>query len=198
MSADAVLAHLTDDEKKVKAWELRGNSHITMSDAADGGLQAMGSTDMNLTNGPDGETIERALLAGGGAIQMAGAGGKPGRRIAANTIDVNLAEDSSVTSLSARQQVQLTVPADKDTPARVIQSDVMDGTGEPGKGLTGASFRHGVEFRELRQPNPRVAHSRSLNVRLTEGGGMDDAEFAGGTKFEDGARRRPGSRRSTR
>ena len=79
------------------------------------------------------------------------------------------------------------MPADKDTPARVIQSDVMDGTGEPGKGLTGASFRHGVEFRELRQPNPRVAHSRSLNVRLTEGGGMDDAEFAGGTKFEDGA-----------
>ena len=187
ISADAVLAHLTDDEKKVKAWELRGNSHITMSDAADGGLQAMGSTDMNLTNGPDGETIERALLAGGGAIQMAGAGGKPGRRIAANTIDVNLAEDSSVTSLSARQQVQLTVPADKDTPARVIESDVMDGTGEPGKGLTGASFRHGVEFRELRQPNPRVAHSRSLNVRLTEGGGMDDAEFAGGTKFEDGS-----------
>ena len=140
ISADAVLAHLTDDEKKVKAWELRGNSHITMSDAADGGLQAMGSKDMNLTNGPDGETIERALLAGGGAIQMAGAGGKPGRRIAADTIDVNLAEDSSVTSLSARQQVQLTVPADKDTPARVIQSDVMDGTGEPGKGLTGASF----------------------------------------------------------
>ena len=95
ISADAVLAHLTDDEKKVKAWELRGNSHITMSDAADGGLQAMGSTDMNLTNGPDGETIQRALLAGGGAIQMAGAGGKPGRRIAANTIDVKLAEDSS-------------------------------------------------------------------------------------------------------
>ena len=187
ISADAVLAHLTDDEKKVKAWELRGNSHITMSDAADGGLQAMGSTDMNLTNGPDGETIERALLAGGGAIQMAGAGGKPGRRIAANTIDVNLAEDGSVTSLSARQQVQLTVPADKDTPARVIQSDVMDGTGEPGKGLTGASFRHGVEFRELRQPNPRVAHSRSLEVRLTEGGGMDDAQFAGGTTFEDGS-----------
>jgi len=187
ISADAVLAHLTDDEKKVKAWELRGNSHITMSDAADGGLQAMGSKDMNLTNGPDGETIERALLVGGSAIQMAGAGGKPGRRIAGDTVDVKLADDSTVTSLSARQHVQLTVPADKDTPARVIQSDVMDGTGEPGKGLTGASFRHGVEFRELRQPNPRVAHSRSLNVKLTEGGGMDDAEFDGGTKFEDGA-----------
>ena len=187
ISADSVLAHLTDDEKKVKAWELRGNSHIAMSDAADGGLQAMGSKDMNLTNGPDGETIERALLAGASAIQMAGAGGKPGRRIAGNTLDVKLADDSTVTSLSARQQVQLTVPADKDTPARVIESDVMDGTGEPGKGLTGASFRHGVVFRELRQPNPRVAHSRSLNVRLTEGGGMDDAEFSGGTKFEDGA-----------
>lgn len=186
ISADSVLAYLTDDEKKVKAWELRGNSHITMSDAADGGLQAMGSKDMNLTNGPDGETIEHALLVGGSVVQMAGAGGKPGRRIAANTLDIKLADDSSVTSLSARQGVQLTVPADKDTPARVISSDVMDGAGEPGKGLTGASFRHNVEFRELRQPNARVAHSRTLDVRLTEGGGMDDAQFKGGTRFEDG------------
>jgi lipopolysaccharide export system protein LptA len=186
ISADSVLAHLTDDEKKVKAWELRGNSHITMSAAADGGLQAMGSKDMNLTNGPDGETIERALLVGGSAIQMAGAGGKPGRRISAQTIDAKLAGDNSVTSLSARQEVQLTVPADKDAPARVISADVMDGAGEPGKGLTGASFRHNVEFRELRQPNPRVAHSRTLDVRLVEGGGMDDAQFKGGTRFEDG------------
>src|SRR5262249_5214732 len=117
IAADAVLANLTDDEKAVKSWELRGNSHITMSGAAEGGLQAMGSKDMNLTNAPDGETIEHAILAGGSAIQMAGEGGKPGRRIAGDTIDVRLGEDSSVTSLAARQTVQLTVPADKDTPA---------------------------------------------------------------------------------
>ena len=186
IAADAVLAYLTDDEKAVKAWELRGNSHITMTDAAEGGLQAMGSKDMNLTNAPDGETIEHAILAGGSAIQMAGAGGKPGRRITGDTIDVRLGEDSTVTSLAAREHVQLTVPADKDTPARVIQARFMDATGEPGKGLTGAAFRHEVEFRELRQPSIRLAHARTLSVALTPGGGMDDAAFGGGTHFEDG------------
>ena len=51
----------------------------------------------------------------------------------------------------------------------VIQSDVMDGTGEPGKGLTGASFRHGVEFREHASPNPRVAHVAIADVAAHPG-----------------------------
>ena len=141
---------------------------------------------MNLGFKPDGETIQRALLAGGGVIQMAGVSGKAGRRIAGRTIDVALGDQNEVTSLAARDQVQLTIPADQDTPERTIRSALMDGSGEAGKGLTAATFSKDVEFREERGPDDyREAHSSTLAVVLTDGG-LDDAQFKGGTKFEDG------------
>ena len=186
ISADTAMAYLTDDEKGIKALELRGNSRIAMSTPAQGGLEAMDSRDMNITYRPDGETIQHAILVGGSAIQMAGQAGRPGRRIAGETIDVTLGDDGEVTSLLARDHVQLTIPPDKDSPERVIRSAVMEGKGEPGKGLTGATFRDSVEFREARTPNPRIAHSRTLTAVLTSDGGLDDARFGGGVRFEDG------------
>ena len=186
ISADTAMAYLTDDEKKIKSLELRGNSRIAMGAPATGGLQAMGSRDMNITYGPDGETIQHAILVGGGVIQMAGAAGKPGRRIAGDTVDVTLGDDGAVTSLVARDHMQLTIPGDKDTPERTIKAGVMEGKGEPGKGLTGATFRNAVEFREERSPNPRLAHSTTLTTVLTSDGGLDDAQFGGGTHFVDG------------
>jgi LPS export ABC transporter protein LptC len=187
ISSDTGMAYLTDDEKAIKSLELRGNSRISMSQPAEGGLQAMGSRDMNINFAEDGETIQRALLAGGSAIQMAGSGGKPGRRISGEVVDVSLGEDSAVTGLLARQHVQLTIPPDGTDPERTIQSEVMEGKGEPGKGLTGATFRQHVEFREARQPNPRLAHASTLTAVLTPDGGLDDARFSGGARFEDGA-----------
>jgi LPS export ABC transporter protein LptC/lipopolysaccharide transport protein LptA len=186
IEAKSALAYLTDDGNSVKAMELRGDSRIAMTEPSPGGLQALAAPEMNLGFKPDGETLERALLAGGGVIQMAGVEGKPGRRIAGKTIDVTLGDQSEVTSLAARDQVQLTIPADKDTPERTIRSAVMDATGEAGKGLTAATFTKDVEFREVRGPDEfREAHSSSLTVALTEGG-LDDAQFKGGTRFEDG------------
>ncbi len=187
IEAGSALAYLTDDGNAMKSMELRGKSRIVTREPAEGGLQSMDAPEMNITFGPDGETIERALLAGGSAIQMAGAGGRPGRRIVGRTIDVSLGDQSEVTALAARDQVQLTIPADKETPERTIRSAVMDGTGEAGKGLTGATFSQGVEFREVRGPDAqRVAHSTTLAVVLTQDGGIDDARFSGGTRFEDG------------
>ena len=62
----------------------------------------------------------------------------------------------------------------------------MDGSGEAGKGLTAATFSKDVVFREERGPDDyREAHSSTLAVVLTDGG-LDDAQFKGGTKFEDG------------
>jgi LPS export ABC transporter protein LptC/lipopolysaccharide transport protein LptA len=186
IEAKSALAYLTDDGNSIKAMELRGGSRIAMTEPSPGGLQALGAPEMNLGFRPDGETIQRALLAGGGVIQMAGTGGKAGRRIAGRTIDVALGEQSEVTSLSAHDDVQLTIPADADTPERTIRSALMDATGEAGKGLTAATFNKNVEFREVRGPDAyREAHSSSLAVVLTDGG-LDDAQFKGGTKFEDG------------
>ncbi len=186
IEAKSVLAYLTDDGNAVKAMELRGNSRIAMKDASPGGLQALAAPEMNLGFKPDGETIQRALLAGGGVIQMAGSGDKPGRRIAGKTIDVALGDQNEVTSLAAREQVQLTIPRDQDIPERTIRSASMDATGEAGKGLTAATFTKDVEFREVRGPDDyREAHSATLAVVLTDGG-IDDAQFKGGTRFEDG------------
>jgi LPS export ABC transporter protein LptC len=187
ISADTAMAYLTDDDKAIKSLELRGNSRIAMAHPPEGGLQAMGSRDMNINFADDGETIQHALLAGGSAIQMAGPQGKAGRRISGEVVDLTLGEDSAVTGLLARQHVQLTIPPDGTNPERTIQSEEMTGKGEPGKGLTGATFRHRVEFREARQPNPRLAHASTLTVLLTPDGGLDDARFAGGTHFQDGA-----------
>ena len=180
------MAYLTEDGKAIKSLELRGNSRIAMAQPAEGGLQAMGSRDMNINFADDGETIQHSVLVGGSAIQMAGSQGKPGRRISGEVVDVTLGEDSAVTGLLARQHVQLTIPPDGTNPERTIQSEVMEGKGEPGKGLTGATFRQRVQFREARQPNPRLAHANSLTAVLTPDGGLDDARFGGGTHFVDG------------
>lgn len=187
LSSDSALAYLTDDEERLKSLELRGNSRIVMSGAIEGGLQSMTARDINLEYAEDGETLEHAVLAGEGVMQLAGAKGQAGRRIAGEVIDVTVGPDGAVTSLVARDKVQWSLPASKDAPERIIRAATMDGTGEPGKGLTGAQFNRDVEFREQRDgAPPRVARSRTLSVVLGAGGGVDDAHFAGGTSFEDG------------
>jgi lipopolysaccharide export system protein LptA len=127
------------------------------------------------------------VLAGEGVMQLAGADGQPGRRIGGEVIDVTLGPDGAVSTLVVRDKVQFTLPASKDAPERVIRAETMDGTGEPGKGLTGAQFNRNVEFREQRDgAAPRVARSRTLSVVLGANGSFDDAQFAGGTDFEEG------------
>ena len=102
-------------------------------------------------------------------------------------IDVTVDPGGAVTSLVARDKVELSLPASKDAPRRVIHAANMNGAGEPGKGLTGAQFNRDVEFREQREgAAPRVARSRTLSVVLGANGGVDEANFAGGTTFEDG------------
>ena len=190
LSSDSSMAYLTDDEEHLRSLELRGNSRIVMSGAIEGGLQSMTARDINLEYADDGETLEHAVLAGQGVMQLAGAGGQPGRRIGGEVIDVSLAPDGAVTTLVVRDKVEFSLPASKDAPERVIRAETMDGTGEPGKGLTGAQFSRNVEFREQRDgAPPRVARSRTLSVLLGANGGFDDAQFAGGTDFEDGTTR---------
>jgi LPS export ABC transporter protein LptC len=187
LSSDSAMAYLTDDEERLKSLELRGSSRIVMSGAIEGGLQSMTARDINLEYADDGETLEHAALSGQGVMQLAGANGQPGRRISGEVIDVGLGPDGAVTSLVARDKVMLSLPASKEAPERVISAVNMDGTGEPGKGLTGAQFNRDVEFREkLDGAPPRVARSRTLSVALGANDSVDDARFAGGTTFEDG------------
>ncbi len=188
ISSTGAMAYMTDDEQALRSLELRENSRMVMSAAAAGALQAMHAKDMNLTFGPDGETFDHVLLAGAGVLQFAGTGGQPGRRIAADVIDIEMGQEGEVTALVARDNVQLTIPATKDAPERTIRAAAMKGTGEPGRGLTGARFTDEVEFREVKaRDQVRTSRSKTLDVVLASDGGIDDARFAGGTVFLDGA-----------
>jgi len=191
VESDSAVAYLTEDDSRLRAMELRGNSTIVTNDPVQGGLQRMASRDMNLTYAADGETLQHALLSGTASIQMAGSGGTPGRTIAGEYVDIDFGPTGEVTVLNARDRVQLTIPAQKDVPQRIIRAAAMEGSGAEGQGLTAARFLDGVEFREQRAPDQaRVARSQTLEVAMQPGSGeIDEARFLGSTRFEDGALR---------
>ena len=188
VEADTATAFLSGDESRLERMELRGSSRITMAGAPDGALREMAARDMDLAYAEDGETLERAVLKGSGAIVMAGTAG---RRIAGDLVDIAFGADGEVTALTAREQVQLTMPAHRDTPERIIRSAVMQGKGAPGQGLTSALFSGGVEFREAPAGGAlRVARARTLDLAMAPGTGViEEARFAGSTRFEEGTLR---------
>jgi lipopolysaccharide export system protein LptA len=148
----------------------------------------MAARDMDLGYAADGETLERAVLKGSGTIVMAGAAG---RRIAGDLVDMAFGADGEVTALTARERVQLTIPAQRDTPERIIRASAMQGKGAPGQGLTSALFSGGVEFRETPAGGAlRVARARRLDLAMAPGTGLiEQARFAGSTRFEEGTLR---------
>ena len=172
------LAETRAQIERLRSLELRENSRIVMGGAVEGGLQSLTGKDANLEYAEDGETLERVVLAGGGVIQLAGANGQPGRQIAGEIINVQLAPDGAVTRLTARGKVELTLPATAEAPTRVIRAASMNGVGEEGRGLTGARFNDDVEFREQKAGAPaRVARSRTLRVVLAGGSRLEDADL---------------------
>jgi LPS export ABC transporter protein LptC len=185
VEADTATALLSGDESRLERMELRGRSRITTAGAADGALQEMAARDMDLAYAPDGETLEHAVLKGSGTIVMAGAAG---RRIAGDLVDIVFGPDGDVTALTAREQVQLTMPAQRDTPERIIRAAAMHGKGPPGQGLTSALFSGGVEFRETPAGGTlRVARASTLDLAMAPGTGViEEARFAGSTRFEEG------------
>ena len=188
VSADTARAFLSDDESRLERLELRTNSQITTPDAAEGALQSMAARDMDLTYGADGETLQHALLTGSGSIVMAGTAGESGRRIAGERIDITFGPGGDLSALSARDRVELTLPAQKDTPERVIRAAAMLGSGPPGGGLTSARFSDGVEFQESPPGRvPRLARARALELSMAPTTGVvEDARFSGHTRFEEG------------
>ncbi len=185
--ADVGNARLSPDEERLEALELRGNSRMTGAKTGAGGLEALSGRDIDLKYLPDGQTLEHVLVTGDAAIQLAGESGHAGRRITSNLVDIALGPDgSSPTALTARENVELTFPAEPNALARTIRAQTLDGTGEAGKGLTRARFAGNVLFRERGPEINREARSRGLQVALTPGAGaIDDATFSGAVRFTD-------------
>jgi lipopolysaccharide transport protein LptA/LPS export ABC transporter protein LptC len=188
IEADSGTARLTEDEGRLHALELRGRSSITTAPGGAGSLQRMSGRDIDLQYGADGETLEKAKIAGQGVIRVAGERGQASRQIDADAIDVAMAPDGSTpTALDAEGHVVLTLPADKSAPARTITADKLVGTGEAAKGLTGATFTGAVSYRERGGDVDRTASSEVLQASLKAGlSSIEDATFARRVRFVDG------------
>jgi lipopolysaccharide export system protein LptA len=103
-------------------------------------------------------------------------------------IAVKLAPDGATPEeLTARDNVQLTLPTDPATNARNVTAQQMEGSGEPGRGLTVARFSGNVVFRERGADVERVARSGALDVRLATGASaIEEAQFTKAVRFEQG------------
>jgi lipopolysaccharide transport protein LptA len=200
-NADSIVVRLTDDDQRVRALELRGNSRIAGSDGA---LQSMAARDIDMAYADDGRTLQTARLVESASVQLPGNGG--GKQISGSTIDIGLGPDgTTVTSLVAAAPVQVDLPGEGNAPAKRICSSSLNATGEPHEGLRGATFSGGVEYRERRGsaitspcaagPAPargqaaatdRTALSETLTVETQPGlGAIQRADFRGNVRFTD-------------
>jgi LPS export ABC transporter protein LptC len=181
LEADHGLARLSEDEEVITFIELRGNSRVS----GGGTFDAMSAKDIDLDYSDDGETLERVVLTGAGAIAMAGTEGAAGRQFMGETLDLAFAPDTSLTKVSGRGNVRVDLPA-AGAAARSVSAQSFDGTGEPGKGLTVARFADRVAYREEAQGTnaPRTAASNALVLGLA-GDAIASAQFTGAVKFEE-------------
>jgi lipopolysaccharide transport protein LptA len=191
IEADSGVAHLSADDQRLEAVELRGQSRLTTADSAAGGLKATRGQNIDLKYGADGETLERARVTGDAVAHVAGDQPAADRTVAAGTLDISLAPDGTTpTALIGRESVELTIPGGDETPARTIRAQTLDGQGEAGRGLTRAQFGGGVVFTERGAALERTAKSGTLDVTLASGlKEIEDARFAQTVRFEEGALR---------
>ena len=187
IDANEAVVHLFPDRDEPDLIELRGDSRVTGGTGM-GVLQSMSSRDMNLDYRDDGRSLQQATLAGQSAIQLAGPGGAGGQRLSGEFLDIDLAPDGSVSRLSSRENVTVTLPATRDTAARTIKSNVLTATGGA-QGLSAMKFQEGVNYTEAatRTQGARVARAQNLDAALDPAAGtLKEATFAGTFHFTDG------------
>jgi lipopolysaccharide transport protein LptA len=190
LESDSAITHLSEDDARVERIELSGGSRIVGGSGAPGSLDAMSARDMDLTYGSDGVQLQSAILAGIAVVQLAGAKGSRGRRIASEWMSIGLAPDgATVTSLRGRDNVRVDLPSEAGEPGRVVQSAEIEASGVPATGITSVVFRGDVKFRETPagRASSRVGTASVLTLAVKPGfGTVDSARFSGGTRFEDG------------
>ena len=186
IDADQAIVRMYPDRDETDLIELRGNARVTGGGQM-GALQSMAARDINLNYGDDGRTLEHAVLAGAGVIEVTPTGspstalgaGSASQRLAAEFLELGLQPDGSVRNLNARDKVNVTLPATKDTGARTIRSTTLSAVGEP-QGIREMNFKDGVEYREeaTKAHPPRVARAETLDATLDPAtGALVDARF---------------------
>ena len=178
----------------VELVELRDKSAVSLP--APQQLQQLSATDINLAYQSDGRTLRQVTLAERANVRFRAEGGGQGRRLDGALIDMQLdADGSTMTGLTAQDHVALSVPQAGATPARVITGQSLTGTGQPGRGLTGATFSKDVVFRETRPASRgQAALDRTITAETlelnTKGSldAIDRATFTGSVQVKDAQR----------
>ncbi len=176
IDTDHATGYLSSTNDIVTKVELFGNSRVAGGPA----IESMNARDITLDYTDDGKILETAKLAGTSSIAMKGEGEAPGLGIKGETVDLALAADGMLTSAVARQNVRLDLPASAESPSRIITAQTLDGTGEPGRGLTRATFEQDVMFEE----GMRRARSQKLVASLADDA-VTAATFSTDVTFEE-------------
>lgn len=196
LDADLVTAHLTEDEQHLSRLDLRGASRVASEAGGPGSLRLMQARDIDLHYGADGRTLQRAELRGGSVLEVAGAAAAS-RRLAGETIEIDLADDGrTLNQLAAKQDVRLDLPEEENAPGQRISSAALLGRGsaETG-GLRDVTFTGDVEYRETRaaaagnaaRAVDRTARADRLDATLQPGfGAAEAATFRGRASIKDG------------
>lgn len=190
MDAEAGTVRLYPSRDETDLVELRGHSRV-IGGGQMGALQSMSARDINLNYGDDGRTLENAVLAGTGVINIAPKGDAAGQRLAAEYMELALQADGSVRSVNARDAVTVTLPAADKTGDRTIRSSTLTAVGEA-RGIREMSFREGVEYREAAtKSHPlRIVRADALDAALDPGAGaMVEARFTSDVVFTEDSTR---------
>jgi hypothetical protein len=183
INADSALGDRTEDEEHLSGLDLQGSARIETQAARPGELKLMAGDVVNLTYFDNSDLLQTAVVTGGGSIRIAGERGEPERILHAQDVEVGMAPDgTTVTSLTARDQVVLDLPGAKGQPSKTVRSSSLVASGEAGKGLTSAMFADGVEYGESggTPPVKRTVTSRNLETALNGGlGDIRQATFTG-------------------
>jgi LPS export ABC transporter protein LptC len=183
IDTDHGVARLNDKDEVITFIELRGNSRVAGGDAS---IDAMSARDIDLDYTDDGQKLEAVALTGAAAIAMAAGEAGTGRQIMGEMIRLDLAADGSITRAMASGDVRLDLPAAASAPPRSIRAQVLEGTGEPGKGLTNTTFERDVLFTEQMKAGEtaRTARAQRLEAALTNDV-VSKASFTGDVSFEE-------------
>ena len=110
------LGDLTENQEHLSGLELQGNARIETPDARPGELKLMAGDVINLTYYENTEVLQSAIVTGDTSLRIAGEQGAPERVLHAQNVEIGMAPDgTTLTSLTARDQVVLDLPATTDT-----------------------------------------------------------------------------------
>lgn len=188
LQSEGATAYLSEDQSKVQVLEMSGGARVTGLGDSTGALRAMQADELSIEFADDGRTLRGATLSQGASVEVASAAGEP-RRIAARWMELRLADDGlTVTSLSARDEVRLELPAEGGQGPKSISAATLAAAGKGGEGLSAATFLGNVEYRETPpgSKTTRVARAETMKLTVEPGfGNVDAARFEGAFSFDE-------------